>query len=83
MRFAVHGYNELERGPRRHLQVDGCQVVPGIAILRLLLRRAAERLQRAAEVARLYAAVAERKPALRVERIHRQCQLPVTCRLRR
>lgn len=71
-----------EKPKEWHLQVYGGQVVPGVAILRLLLRGSAERLQRAAKVAGFKRTVAERKPALRVQRIHSQRQLPMRRRLR-
>ena len=64
------------------LQVDGGQVVPGVPVVRLLLRTAAEGLRRARKVALLQRAVAQREPALRVQRVHAQRQLPVLRRLR-
>ena len=64
------------------LQVDGGQVVPGVPVVRLLLRAAAEGLRRARKVALLQRAVAQGKPALRVQRVHAQRQLPVLRRLR-
>ena len=65
------------------LQVDGGQVVPCVPVVRLLLRAAAEGLRRPREVALLQRAVAQRKPALRVQRVHAQRQLPVLRRLQR
>ena len=64
------------------LQVDGGQIVPGIAVVRLLLRAAAERLQRASVVPLLQGTVAQREPALWMQRVDSQCQLPVLGRLR-
>ena len=61
--------------------MDGSQVVPGIPVVRLLLRTAAERLRRASEVALLQCAVAQGEPALRMQRVHTQRQLPVLRRL--
>ena len=58
-----------------HLQIDVSQFVPGVAVVWLLLRAAAECLERSGEVLLLQRAVAQGEPPLWVERIHPQCQL--------
>ena len=63
--------------------MDGGQVVPGVAVVRLLLRAAAEGLERSREVLLLQRAVPQGEPAFRVQRIHPQSQLPVLCCLHR
>lgn len=61
--------------------MHGGEVVPGVAVVRLLLRAAREGLHRTGVVAPLERAVAQSKPALWMQRVHAQRQLPVTRRL--
>lgn len=60
------------------MEVEGGKVVPGVAMIRLLLNAVGEGLQRALPLAQLEAAVAQRKPAKWMQRVYGQSGLPVT-----
>jgi len=79
-RAVMYGRMSSFSGPSCvYLQVDGGQIVPGVSIVWLLLCTAAEGLQRPLKVLLLQRAVSQRKPPLRVQRIHPQSQLPMLC----
>lgn len=59
--------------------MNGGQIVPGIAVIWLLLCAAAEGLERPSEVLLLQRAEAQGEPPLWVQRIYPQGQLPVLC----
>ena len=65
--------------PMSHLDVESSDVIPSVSIVRLLLGASCERLHSSAAVPGPQVAVAQRKPALRVQRVDGQCQLPVLC----
>ena len=65
-----------------YLDVEGSNVVPGISIVWLLLGTPCERLDCSPAVPGLQVAVAQREPALRVQRVDGQRYLPVLCCLK-